>query len=480
MAKGLVFVSVGWPNVQCMTIWDVPTPSVPTDGTVGDGRLGAPSTSGRWAPGGRFGPSGEPGPGDARPGDGGRGGDRERSALWWAQVRWWVGTLIAVVLVGFFDVAFAVIPANGPMSGAGSAWHMIGFLAALGSGIAMFWRRSHPFVVVLFCAIGALVTPMGPLGALGALTWLYVRARPQTLAWSTGLVAVATGVALWRDQQAGQYALLVMRTADGGVDQLVWWGYLMVGVLLVATAVAVGMARRYLDASRRASVAVREREADVVELRGQLDRQEERELIAREMHDTVAHHLSLVSLHAAALEVTSQDPSVPEAAREMRSSAHRALEEMRTLIASLRDSGDGGYAGAVPRLADLGRLIDDAQRAGARIYPDLVIPPVEPPAALTRAVYRIVQESLTNAIKHGQGSGVTLWVRAYPGQGVDIGVVSWMPRWGYPVSASEKAGAGAGLVGMRERAEALGGWLSAGPEGDAWAVRAGLPWKGEG
>lgn len=451
-------MSVGWPNVQGMTR-DAPGSPPPTYGVL----PALPSAV------------------DEPPlRTGSRVAESRGASGAWAQVRWWVGTVIAVVLVGFIDLSWAVLPASAPMGGAENAWHVVGFLAGLGSGIAMFWRRSRPMAVLLYCAIGALITPMGPLGALGALTWLYVRAKPRTMLWATALVAAATAMAMWRDHRAGQYAFMTTGRGTGVIQVLPGWGYAILGVALVAIAVAVGFVRRYREAETVAQAAVRARERDVAVLRGELDRQEERELIAREMHDTVAHHLSLVSLHAAALEVSSQDPNVPEAAREMRSSAHRALEEMRSLIASLRDSSDGGYAGTSPRLGDLGRLIEDAQRAGARIYPDLEIPRAEPPAALTRGVYRIVQESLTNAIKHGQGSGVTLWVRAFPGHGIDIGVVSWMPRWGYPAPASERTGSGAGLVGMRERAEALGGQLSAGQEGDAWAVRVHLPWKGEG
>lgn len=392
---------------------------------------------------------------------------------WLPRIRWWVGTAIAVVVVGFMDLSFAVLPMSNSANSDLELWYLIGWVAAVGSGVAMIWRRSHSLVVLVYCAIATLLTPMGPFGVLGALTWVFARASLRTLAWVTPLTASATAIAMWRDWSAGSYG--IMTTSRNSTDpiQLSGWGYVAVTICLVVITVGVGLLRRYRTAQQEAMAQVEQRDRKVAQLRGELDRQEERELIAREMHDTVAHNLSLVALSAGALEVTSADPAAGESAREMRKSAHRALEEMRTLISSLRDSGRDGYTGSAPRMEDLSRLVADAQRAGANISASLEVDDdAEPAPALTRAVYRITQEALTNAIKHAPGSGVALSVKASPEIGVLLDVASWLP----PGGSASTTGSGAGLVGMTERATALGGTLTAAPVGEVWRVHAALPW----
>ena len=151
-----------------------------------------------------------------------------------------------------------------------------------------------------------------------------------------------------------------------------------------------------------------------------LFRSDERELIAREMHDTVAHNLSVMSLQASALEVTTDDPDVADAARTMRSSAHRALDEMRALITSLRE-GSEQYTGSAPALGDLAALLDDARSSGVDLAATVFVSDADSaPPALTRAVYRVVQEALTNVMKHAPGARADVDVRARPGDGVDL------------------------------------------------------------
>jgi signal transduction histidine kinase len=365
-----------------------------------------------------------------------------------------------------------------------AVWSSVAVLLAFLTGISMIWRRRVPVTILLVNAGAALVLPLDPLGTLIALTWVIGTSPVRHRVWSTSLAALVTGVALARDAWREPPGVVFATTPPDGGERLVmtWWGYLVVGVVLLGVAIGVGVIRRLRATadSARASAQVRARSAAV--LRGELDRQEERDVIAREMHDTVAHHLSLVSLHAAVLEVTTTDPAVPESARAVRESAHRALEEMRGLISSLRDSGSAGYTGHQPTLADLPRLISDARSAGVAIAEDVVLIGGDPPPALTRAVYRIVQEALTNALKHAPGAGVRLAVRATSGYGVEIVVANWTAparalRQPGPGGALARHGAGAGVIGMRERARALGGELWAGQDGHVWVVRAQLPWR---
>ncbi|MBN8883493.1 MAG: hypothetical protein J0H73_14405 [Salana multivorans] len=410
------------------------------------------------------------------------------------------GTVAAVVLVGFLGLSFAVVPAP-PTDGDLPPlllWHMTGAAAAVGAAVAMVWRSSRPVPVLLATAAATLVLPIGPLAPVVALPWVLARGSRRTIAWAIPLTGVAVAVALGYDAvRPGDSALLALNDEAGAPVTPSAVAYAVIGVLLLGGAVLAGLWRRSLAAVGVAQDVAQEAVQHSVELRRELTRQEEREHIAREMHDTVAHHLSLLSLHAAALEVTSQDPLVPDAARSMRSSAHQALEEMRGLITSLRDSADGGYTGAPPTLADLGRLVADARAAGVEIAASIDVPAPgagvpEVPVAVTRAVYRIVQESLTNALKHASGSGVSVQVEAAPGRGVSVAVVSWLPvdRGARDAGVDDAsrlasrpslgAGAGAGIVGMRERATALGGSLAAGRHADLWVVRAWLPWRIDG
>ena len=131
-------------------------------------------------------------------------------------------------------------------------------------------------------------------------------------------------------------------------------------------------------------------------------------------------------------------------------------------------------AGPAPRLADLPVLLDDARGAGVDIGATVFVDGGDTaPPALTRAVYRVVQEALTNAMKHAPGARVHVDLRARPGGGVDVTVRNALApadAGGAPPSA------GAGLVGMSERAQALGGRLTARVERDEYVVRAHLPW----
>ena len=386
-----------------------------------------------------------------------------------------------------FAVYADLVPGENPWR---TAWSILGMFVAIGTGISMVWRMSHSWLVFLINAGIALILPLDPFGTLVALTWVMETASARRLGIALALAALVTAVTLARDAFRDPPGVIAVSTdsATGQLHLLPGFGYAIIGAVILLIAVGVGTIRRSRESARVAQGDARALAQVSTQLRGELNRQEERALIAREMHDTVAHHLSLVSLHAAALEVTSHDPNVPESARAMRSSAHQALEEMRGLITSLRDSSDGGYTGSAPSLSRLPQLLSDAQSAGASIESSLWVSDGDSAApVLTRAVYRIVQEALTNAIKHAPSSPVRVVVRADPRTGVEIFVANWAREsantWGSYAdrrsgSALSSSGAGAGLQGMRERATALGGTLTAAPDGQAWVVRCWMPWRG--
>lgn len=199
----------------------------------------------------------------------------------------------------------------------------------------------------------------------------------------------------------------------------------------------------------------------------------ERERIAREMHDVLAHRISILSLHAGALEFRpdASPEEIAKAAGAIRGSAHQALQDLREVIGVLRGPGDDPVPERPqPTLADLPVLAEESRQAGMAVRLSLAVQDV--PESLGRNAYRIVQEALTNARKHAPGAAVTVSVTGAPGDGLTIEVsnrVTGRVHHGIP-------GAGAGLIGLTERAELLGGRLRHGREQDHFVLEAWLPW----
>ncbi|MDO8143629.1 sensor histidine kinase [Isoptericola sp. 178] len=396
------------------------------------------------------------------------------------------GSIGAVTVTWFCAVTGAAMDSPAVATTTQSALFLLWIVVASGVAAAVWWRATYPVAVCLATAAVGIVSPLGAVAPLLALPWVVARTDLRRSLICTGATALALVSAFWRDgSREGENVIFSTAPDPGGaVAYMTPLGYVILGVLALGLAVGVGMLRRVAtradadaDAARSAATA-ESRRADTLEqqsesLRTELSRQEERDLIAREMHDTVAHQLSLMSLQASALEVSSGDAQTGDAARSMRSSAHRALEEMRTLITSLREGAED-YAGRDWTLNDLADLLDGAGSRGVDLVATVFVSDGDAaPPTLTRSVYRVVQESLTNAAKHAPGTRVAVNVRARPGDGVDVTVRN-------PATAGDTQvpGGGSGLRGMRERCEALGGTFDAGRQDDgSFLVRAHLPWS---
>ncbi|MCO1597204.1 histidine kinase [Micromonospora sp. RHAY321] len=254
----------------------------------------------------------------------------------------------------------------------------------------------------------------------------------------------------------------------------------LVGLLPVLTGISV---RQYRDQAA-AERARAEQTARLVELDRRQAVSAERARMARELHDLVANHLSAVAIHAtAALSVPGLERGQVESAlRVIRESSVQGLAEMRQMIGLLREPGSGGApavdGGALPeavtaRLSEADRLVERIRAAGlaVRVHTDGTPGPL--PVGVDLAAYRIVQESLTNALKHGTGEAeLTI---AYRPAEVVVTVENPVRR-----SGAGLPGAGAGLIGMRERATLLAGRFSAGPHDGRWQVRATLPTRVDG
>ena len=198
-------------------------------------------------------------------------------------------------------------------------------------------------------------------------------------------------------------------------------------------------------------------------------RTEERNRIARELHDVIAHSLTVSLLHVAGARLAVQyDPEgAVRALEEAERLGRESLDEVRATVGLLRVDGESpaGVAPPLPGAAELPALIERFRSAGADVSLDIQGDLASVPGTTALAVYRIVQEAVTNAAKHAPGAAVAVHLDA-TGSAVDLAVDS---------AGRPGSGSGSGLVSMRERAEALGGHLNAGPGGRGWLVRAELP-----
>jgi signal transduction histidine kinase len=256
---------------------------------------------------------------------------------------------------------------------------------------------------------------------------------------------------------------------------------LMTLALVVATGFYIG-ARRDLIATlqQRAEAAERAQESRATEAR-----RAERTRIAREMHDVLAHRISLVAMQAGGLAYREDltRAQITASAETIRDSAHRALGELREVLGVLRADEEAvptEREAPQPTLAELPALLADADEAGSSVQLDLSGLPGGDRAALgtlaqtsSRTAFRILQEALTNARKHAPGQPVQIRLAGAPGERLLLEA-----RNPVPVTVPHGApGAGLGLVGVAERAQLLGGSLEHGVDADGrFAVRVWLPW----
>lgn len=197
----------------------------------------------------------------------------------------------------------------------------------------------------------------------------------------------------------------------------------------------------------------------------------ERAQLAREMHDVVSHQVSLIAVRAGALQVSTRDAEVKEAAATIRRLSVQTLDELRHMVSVLRASG-GRLTELTPQpsLADLQRLVDSSG-IEAELQTDL---PDGLPPTVQRAIYRTVQEALTNVRKHAPGATATVHI-CHEGGAVRVTVTNTAPtRPALPLPSAHY-----GLVGLRQRAALLGGTVTSGPTADGgYGLRLELPAMG--
>lgn len=326
---------------------------------------------------------------------------------------------------------------------------------------AVWLRRRRPF------GLAAAMVPVGFLSetsggvAIIALFTLAVHRPLRYVAWVAGAqLALVPLYFWWRPDPDLPYAAAV-------------------ALLLVLTVATVGWGM-FVRSKRQLMLSLRDRARRAeteARLRAEQAQRLAREAIAREMHDVLAHRLTLLSVHAGALEFRPDAPrdEIARAAGVIRESAHEALQDLREIIGVLR-AGDSEDAGRPqPTLAALDTLVAESRQAGMKVTLDQrVTDAASVPASVGRTAYRIVQEALTNARKHAPGAEVTVSVAGGPGEDLTVRVRNPPPEGDVP----PVPGAGQGLIGLRERATLAGGSLEHGrtPEG-GFEVSARLPWR---
>ncbi|WP_437036150.1 sensor histidine kinase [Streptomyces sp. enrichment culture] len=333
---------------------------------------------------------------------------------------------------------------------------LIGALACA----AVWLRRRWPVGLAVVMVPVSLVSATAGGAVLASLFTLAVHRPFRYVAWIGGASIAVTPLYYW------------MRPEPG----LPFLASLAIGFLLAVTVLGWGLlvrSKRQLLLSLRDRARHAEAEA---RLRAEQAQRLAREAIAREMHDVLAHRLTLLSVHAGALEFRPDAPreEVARAAGVIRESAHEALQDLRQIIGVLR-AGDSEEAGRPqPTLAALDALVAESREAGMKVtLADRVPDPGAVPAAVGRTAYRIAQEALTNARKHAPGTEVTVSVTGAPGAGLALSVRNAPPRGEVP----RVPGSGQGLIGLTERATLAGGTLEHGPTpGGGFEVRARLPW----
>lgn len=335
-------------------------------------------------------------------------------------------------------------------------------LAAVIAG-ALLWRRKNALLMVVVVMSAAAVL-------LSALT------TPSNASSVAAVVIVAgysSGAHLDLRRSLAAFVLIIgavlavclVRTPTGIFFPLVFFGIVpwVVGrVIRTQTA----LARELTEKAEREQFAREQEEARAAAA--------ERARVARELHDVLAHNLSVMVIQAsAAKRVADHDPGAAAEAAELISRTGReALSELRYVFGPVRKQ-DGDTFGVSPGLANIDKLASSAHRAGLPVQMRVEGKPIALSPGADLAAYRVVQEALTNSLRHGRGCQATVIVRHEPG-GVVLEVLD--DGAGAAVNGNREDGGGHGLVGMRERIALYGGELEAGTrQGGGFAVRARLP-----
>ena len=373
---------------------------------------------------------------------------------WWDRLRRvdpriWDGLLaLGMVVVGVLAFALRDRRPDEPPAA-------LGFALVVVAASSLAWRRRAPLTVAtIVSAAVATASLLGYWPEFVALLWIAVYSA-AAYTERDRLIRVLLPVALLTS-----VAISVGERWDRGLN----WVEIL-SDLVVTFGVPFLLGRITFNRRRR---IVREREVATREAVAA-----ERAAIARELHDVVAHHMSVMVVQAgAARALSGSDPAATaDALRQIEASGRTGLAEMRRLLEVLKAEEDGNGRGPQPGLARLGELLDAMRASGLPVEAVVEGTPRPLPPGVDLSAYRIVQEALTNALRHAGGASARVVVRYEP-DAVELEIGDDGPG---PPEESEASG-GHGLIGMRERVQLFGGELVAGPRpSGGFLVRARLP-----
>ncbi|MFD0252401.1 sensor histidine kinase [Streptomyces sp. NPDC127113] len=380
---------------------------------------------------------------------------------WWQQT-WRLTAAAALGLLAWFTTGVAV--SKGPAGEVGS-WFFIGDPLVAGACLtALLWRRRFPLAVALAVSVASTTSALATGAALVALGSIATRRRPVEI----GAVVVAYVTAT---QFAVQ--LYPVETPPG-----TFWYQLASPALTAGIAVAMGMAvgaRRVEVRSlrERAESAEREQSARAAQARAL-----ERNRIAREMHDVLAHRISLVAMQAGVLD-HRRDLKAEEnrvLVRGIAEGSHLALEELRDVLGVLR-ADPGLPEPPQPSLDGVPDLVADARASGLDVTLAGTVTGT-PPDLVGRTGYRVVQEGLTNAAKHAPDARIRVTLEGAAGDSLRVSVRN-SPSTTTTTPAAKPPASGFGLLGLGERVDLAGGELRHHPtRDDGYLLTARLPWPG--
>jgi signal transduction histidine kinase len=365
-----------------------------------------------------------------------------------AGVRW-------VAIIVFAAVtAVGVIPLNpsGPAAVAGA-------VVAVGAAVPLVLRGRPALLYAAVATAGIAVLGNGRSSNIG---WFAVC---LLTGWCVLAASRREGLVLWA-------ALMVLFTVEWlGVSSDPGWGAWLAGTTLTAVfSLLVRRDRDLLGQLRQAQAGLAEQA-----------RTQERNRIARDLHDIIGHTLTVSLLHVQSARLAVQhDPADAERALAEAERLGRAcLAEVRTTVGMLREDDAGGPGtGPLPGAGALPALVEQFRSAGADVTLTVQGDVARLPATTGLAAYRIAQEALTNAVKHAPGSPTEVRLSVSPGSPGSPGEVTLTADSQAVPGPGADGGTGLGLLSMRERAESLGGSCEAGPGGRGWLVRATLPLTG--
>ena len=370
----------------------------------------------------------------------------------WSHV-WRHAVMVAISALSWFELARWQLE-NDP------AWFALDLALGLAGFVMVAGRRRHPMAAAL--ALNALGAVSGSISGPAVLATVSLATRRK---WREIIpVAIVSLV--------GGTALEVANPASSEP-----WA-LTIPIIISAIAVTIGWGM-YIGSRRELMATLRDR-AETAEAeqaaRLAMARTAERARIAREMHDVLAHRISLVTMHAGALSYRADltPEQVRETATIIQESSHQALVELRQVLGVLReDPGDADPERPQPSAMDLPNLIEDARSTGMNVRSGREMELDEIPETIGRTAYRIVQEALTNARKHAPDTLVTVDLWGGPAEGLNV-VVRNPVRVG---TAPDLPASGLGLMGLAERAALSGGHLrhEVGPDQE-FRLTAWLPW----